>query len=139
MRKKVPLKSKGSAHRRCSLLLLALLGIVPIDGFTKVQDAASSKLLVASTRNSSRQNGTVTGQVKDGSGQPLPGVSVSLRGTATGTITDADGRFSLSVPDSGQPVLIFTYIGFEKQEIPVGNQSTLNITLREDAKSLSEV
>ncbi|GEO05731.1 SusC/RagA family TonB-linked outer membrane protein [Adhaeribacter aerolatus] len=118
---------------------MALLGIVPIAGFTSGLEAASSKLVVSVTLNTIRQNGTVTGQVKDSAGQPLPGVSVSLKGTNTGTITDADGRFSIATPDGSQPVLIFTYIGFEKQEVAVGNQSTLNINLREDAKSLSEV
>ncbi|MGV3588384.1 MAG: SusC/RagA family TonB-linked outer membrane protein [Adhaeribacter sp.] len=134
-----PLKSKGSANRRCSLLLMALLGIVPIEGFTKGQEAASSKLLVSIIRDSNQQNGTVTGQVKDGSGQALPGVSVSLKGTNTGTITDADGRFSLAVPDTGQPVLVFSYIGFERQEVAVTGQGSLNIILREDAKALQEV
>ncbi|MDB5261870.1 MAG: hypothetical protein JWQ14_1151, partial [Adhaeribacter sp.] len=140
MNKKLPtFKSKRSFHRRSSLLLLTMLGIVPLDGFTHSFEAATVKHTMAINRSGSEQNDTVTGQVKDGGGQPLPGVSVSLKGTANGTITDVNGRFSMAIPDVGQPVLIFTYIGFEKQEIAVGNQSVLNITLREDAKSLSEV
>ncbi|MCU0450630.1 MAG: TonB-dependent receptor [Bernardetiaceae bacterium] len=71
-------------------------------------------------------------------GSPLPGVSVLIKGTTTGTTTDVNGAYRLaSVPD--QATLVFSYVGFTKLEIPVGNQSELNISLKSDEKLLSEV
>jgi len=85
------------------------------------------------------QNGlTVTGVVKDEAGTALPGVTVLLRGTSAGTATDAAGNYSLSLPDAGG-TLIFSFVGFVTQEVPVNNQSKINIVLRTDAKTLEEV
>ncbi|QDH78934.1 TonB-dependent receptor [Echinicola soli] len=69
---------------------------------------------------------------------PLPGVSILLKGTGRGTVTDIDGRFTLEVPDEGA-VLTFSSIGFETQEITVGSQTTLNVTLQVDMQQLGEV
>jgi TonB-linked SusC/RagA family outer membrane protein len=85
------------------------------------------------------QQRTVSGSIKSGEDQtPLPGVNVIVRGTNTGTITDADGTFSLPIRNEND-VLVFSFVGFLSQEIAVGNQTTLNITLQTDAKQLSEV
>ncbi len=84
------------------------------------------------------QDITVAGLVTDITGAPLPGASVVLKGTTTGTETDFDGNYTLGdVPSDG--VLIVSYIGFETQEIPVNQQTTINITLQEDTQSLDEV
>ena len=80
----------------------------------------------------------VTGKVSDKSGQPLPGVSVTLKGTSTGTTSDASGAFSLTAKDS-TAVLVFTYVGFPMQEITLGNRSTLDVTLSSSAGQLNEV
>ncbi|NDV95357.1 SusC/RagA family TonB-linked outer membrane protein [Dysgonomonas sp. 521] len=80
---------------------------------------------------------SVSGIVKDESGLELPGVSIVVRGTTTGTVTDNDGRYSINVPDNA--VLIFKYVGFVSQEIKITNQSVLNITLKEDTQALEEV
>lgn len=80
----------------------------------------------------------VTGTVKDVSGEPLIGVSVVVKGTSAGAITNFDGQFNISVPDS-KSVLVITYVGYTKQEIVVGNQTVFNITLSEDAELLEEV
>ena len=81
----------------------------------------------------------VMGQVKESEkGEPLPGVSVILRGTSTGTVTDIDGKFTLSVPENGESALIFSYIGFVAQTISVGNQSVIDINLVSDAQLLDE-
>ncbi len=80
-------------------------------------------------------NGRVTSQ-EDGT--PIPGVNVVIKGTATGTASDADGRFNLSVPGS-DAVLVFTFIGYATQEITVGSQTTINVQLAPDAKQLGEV
>ena len=81
---------------------------------------------------------TVTGNVKDASGEPLIGVSVVIKGTSTGAMTDIDGNFSLpSVPSSAQ--LTFSYVGFKSQTVSVGNNSKFDITLQEDNTTLEDV
>ncbi|RYC66435.1 SusC/RagA family TonB-linked outer membrane protein [Spirosoma sordidisoli] len=83
------------------------------------------------------QNQTLTGKVSDQKGNPLPGVSVLVKGTTQGATTDADGNYRLSVP--GNARVGFSFIGFLSQEIAVGSQSTLNVTLAEDTRQLEEV
>ncbi len=80
----------------------------------------------------------VKGRVTDGKGDALPGVSVLVKGTQQGTITDAQGNFSLDVVTE-QAILVFSYVGYIGKEIPVENQTTLQITLEEDEKALEEV
>jgi TonB-dependent starch-binding outer membrane protein SusC len=81
---------------------------------------------------------TVTGSVQDESGAVLPGVSIVLKGTQTGTTTNFEGKFSIDVPDS-KSILIFSYVGYEPQAVEVGNKNVLDIRLITDIKSLSEV
>ncbi|WP_229203972.1 TonB-dependent receptor [Dyadobacter alkalitolerans] len=80
----------------------------------------------------------IKGQVTDSENSPLPGVSVLVKGTSEGSLTDENGNFKISV-DSESGVLIFSYIGFQTREVPVGNNTSLTIALKEDTKSLSEV
>jgi TonB-linked SusC/RagA family outer membrane protein len=80
-------------------------------------------------------SGTVT-STEDGSS--LPGVNVLLKGTTIGTATDADGKFSLSIP-SGDGTLVFSFIGLEAKEVNIGNQTVINTTLAMDITQLSEV
>lgn len=68
----------------------------------------------------------------------MPGVSVVLKGTAKGTNTDADGNYTIMVPEKGGK-LVFSFVGSETQELEVGNRSTLNVSLANDAKQLGEV
>ena len=85
------------------------------------------------------QGKSVTGQVTDPNGEPLIGVSVQVKGTKTGAITDFDGNFRLANVSEGS-TLVFSYIGYLTEEIRVGGGSEpLKITLREDAQSLEEV
>jgi TonB-linked SusC/RagA family outer membrane protein len=84
------------------------------------------------------QSVSVTGTVVDDSGETIPGVNVSVKGTTIGTITDANGSFTLSVPDNNA-VLVFSFIGFTTQEIKVGTQRTLQVVLTEDNLVLDEV
>ncbi len=86
----------------------------------------------------SAQDRSISGKVSDEDGQGLPGVNVILSGTSTGTTSDIEGNFNVSVPESGG-VLVFSFIGFATQEIEVGNQSSINVTLLPDTKQLSEV
>jgi len=86
---------------------------------------------------STMQAQTVTGTVSDSSG-PLPGASVVVKGTTNGTQTDFDGNYTLSDVAS-DATLVVSYIGFASQEVAVNGQSTINITLQEDATALDEV
>jgi TonB-linked SusC/RagA family outer membrane protein len=81
---------------------------------------------------------TVTGIVKDTKGETLIGVSVLLKGTKIGTATDGNGRFTLRVPDN-TAVLVVSYIGYTTKEVPVGNQTTVNVVLTENQSNLNEV
>ncbi|WP_245917019.1 TonB-dependent receptor [Mucilaginibacter yixingensis] len=80
----------------------------------------------------------ITGKVTDEKGETLIGVSVKLKGTTSGTTTDVNGKFTLSVPDS-KAILVFTYIGYDTQEIAVGDKSILNVVLKAKENSLNEV
>ena len=79
---------------------------------------------------------TVTGNVSDQSDNPLPGVAVVIEGTSTGTVTDFDGNYSITVND-GQ-ILVFSYLGYETQRITV-DTVTLNIVMLESSSELDEV
>ncbi len=90
------------------------------------------------TPKTSQQTKSITGNVTDDSEQPLPGVSIVVKGTTTGTITDFDGKFLISdVP--GDATLIFSFVGMKSQEIAVAGQSTFNITMEEDAIGIEEI
>lgn len=85
------------------------------------------------------QNGrSVSGIVKDANGETLVGVTVLELGTTNGIITGIDGRYKLNLVSS-KPVLVVSYVGYAKQEIPVGNRRDINVTLKEDAVGLDEV
>lgn len=80
----------------------------------------------------------IKGTIKDSAGEPIIGANVILKGDATvGSITDIDGNFDLSVPSNA--TLQVSYIGYNTQDVPVGNKSFLNITLKEDTETLDEV
>lgn len=80
----------------------------------------------------------VNGTVKDDKGESLPGVTIQIKGETTGTLTDIDGNYFITVP-SKETVLVFSYIGFDKQEIKVGNQININVNLKETPTGLNEV
>lgn len=84
------------------------------------------------------QNRTVTGKVTDEQGKPVANASVSVKGTAKGTITKEDGTFTLSVADNAKTIVISS-VGFTAQELPLGNKYSLTVTLASSDMSLSEV
>ncbi len=84
------------------------------------------------------QNLTVRGKVSDDGGQPLPGVSVVVKGTTTGTVTGPEGNYQLNVPSSNA-TLVYSFIGYMTKEVPVNNQSTIDLSLATDMKALNEV
>lgn len=106
---------------------------------TALRAAIWSLLLALSSFCAMAQNAfTVKGTVTAESGEGLPGASVILKGTSTGTTTDVDGKYSLNVPD-GNGTLVFTYIGYINQEIVIGNRSQLDVKLVVNDKTLEEV
>ena len=84
------------------------------------------------------QSVSISGKISDEAGTALPGVNVIEKGTTNGTVTDSEGAYRLSV-GSTESVIIFSFVGTVTQEIRVGTQSELNVTLINDVKSLSEV
>ncbi len=80
----------------------------------------------------------ISGRVTDESNAPVPGVNVLLKGTQRGTVTDAEGQYRLQIPE-GSATLVFSYVGFLPQEVVVGSQTSVNVTLKSDNKSLDEV
>lgn len=82
---------------------------------------------------------TITGEVRDESGTPLPGVTVLLKGTQVGVATDVNGKFTMSIPASSKHTLIFTFIGMEKKEITVDGEKPISVTMRYEETALDEV
>lgn len=81
---------------------------------------------------------TVTGIVKSSSGDPLAGVSVTLKGSSNGTVTNSKGEYTLTLPD-GNGTLVFTFTGFRRQEIIINGRSTINVTLEESVVTLNQI
>ncbi|MDR1171689.1 MAG: TonB-dependent receptor [Bacteroidales bacterium] len=81
---------------------------------------------------------TVTGTVVDGFAEPIPGVNIVVKGTAHGVVTGVDGKYTISAP-SANSILVFSFIGYVTQELVVGDQRTINITLVEETRQIEEV
>lgn len=84
------------------------------------------------------QQRTITGTVRDQDNATLPGVSIVVKGTNQGTVTDADGKFQLAVPPEAQ-TLVISFVGMKSQEVDIGAQSQVNVTLEQEAVGLGEV
>jgi outer membrane receptor protein involved in Fe transport len=95
-------------------------------------------VLLSSISYSYAQERSVTGKVTTAAdGVALPGANIQIKGTTRGTNTDAEGNYRINVPDNS--TLIFSFIGVESQQIPVGSQTTINVSLKADTKQLNEV
>lgn len=82
----------------------------------------------------------ISGVVLDSKNEPLPGVSVAIKGTTLGTITDVSGKFQLrNIPDASQKTLAFSFIGFESVEKLIGNQTSLKVVMKESTRVIDEV
>ena len=80
---------------------------------------------------------TVKGTVNDDAGEPIIGASVKVAGTNTGAVTDLNGNFSVNATKSGQ--LVVSYVGYETQRVKIEGRQTINIVLKDDAQTLSDV
>src|SRR5690606_13853803 len=80
---------------------------------------------------------SISGTVSDGNGQGMPGVNVIVKGTSSGTTSDAEGKYTISVPDGGSSILVFSFIGFQTQEVDAGTRTTVNVTMTEDVRELT--
>ncbi len=103
-----------------------------------VSAALTLILVLICTLQTFAQDVTVSGKVTDpADNSPLPGVNITVKGTTTGTVTDGTGAYSIAVP--GNSTLVYSFIGYTTQEIPVNNRSTIDVALAGDVQALSEV
>jgi len=129
-------------------LALVLINLVTLDTYTQVSDyeqnqisVSREKLLadnIAMNNFEAMQGVTISGKISDSDGNPLPGVNIIEKGTNNGTVTDLDGNFTLTV-SSKESVITFSYIGYITEEIRVGDQTNISLTMVEDLIGLSEV
>ena len=133
--KKSPKQNWESNIRRTPIILglSAALCMPSAFSYANASDPVAGELV-----QSVQQGRTVTGKIIDDTGEPLIGVSVLVKGTTVGTITDFDGNYSLEVP-SGKNILVISYIGYKTQDITVGKSNQLNIKMEADTQALDEV
>ena len=84
------------------------------------------------------KRGTIKGKVSDKNG-PMPGVTVIIKGTSIGVMTDAEGNYSLTLPDVAEPVLLFSFVGMKTQEVKYEGQEALDVVMVEDTQEMDEV
>jgi outer membrane receptor protein involved in Fe transport len=84
------------------------------------------------------QNRTISGKVTDSNGNPLPNASIQLKGTKTGTVTNAEGVFSINVPQNVRTIVV-SAVGLSQQELTIGNQTQVTVVLAGSDQSLQEV
>lgn len=104
----------------------------------KAQDPVSATLQPSLLAKAELPDTAITGAVHDEQGQPLPGVSVLLKGTTVGTVTDASGNYSIQAPDT-HGTLVFSYVGFETKEVPMNSQTNLDVVLGSSVSAISQV
>lgn len=130
MKQKTPFKSKRLKEAWAPLIMALFLPISGFAGEPNIKEAHRSGI-VSPLAN-------VTGTVKDSKGQPLPGVSVRVKGASTGTSTDANGVFRLNLP-TGNEILVISMVGYKTQEMPAAGKTTLVVVLEEETSNLDEV
>ena len=95
-------------------------------------------LMVVSEQLFGQANKTISGNVSGPDGEPIPGATVVVKGTTSGTVTDLDGNYSLLVSETDE-ILVISFVGFGSEEIEIGNQSIINVSLSDDGADLDEV
>ena len=123
---------KKSNSRLSNPFLSGILAVLLVFGFQAVKaENLSYDVAIEAFQT------TVSGTVTDADGAPLPGANVLVKGTTNGTQTDFDGNYTIDA--ASDAVLVFSYIGFATQEVPVNGQTTINVQMSEDANKLDEV
>ncbi|MEM8928037.1 MAG: TonB-dependent receptor [Bacteroidota bacterium] len=123
---------KKTNKRLSNVFRSGILTIMLVLGFQAVQaENLSNDLGIEALQT------TISGTVTDSNGAPLPGANVVVKGTTNGTQTDFDGNYTIDA--ASDAVLVFSYIGFSTQEIPVNGQTSINVQMAEDANLLDEV
>lgn len=120
-------------YRRGMLIIMFLLAL----GILVILAMSQAKAATASFKFPTSFQQEVTGQVTGTNGQPLMGVTISLKNRGVGTTTGRNGNYAITT-QSGD-TLVFSFIGYQKQEVPVGNRATIDIVLEEDIAAFSEV
>jgi hypothetical protein len=117
-------------------LIFLTIGILLLFSGTLVASDDKDQLAgLDKNSNLSLQEIVVSGVVTDESNLPLPGVNIVIKGTTAGAITNVEGVYRINVPNTSA-VLVFSYVGYSTQEIAVGNQTTINVSLVPDLTSL---
>ncbi len=108
---------------------------------TDIRFEIKDKKILLFPKSGSQKNKTLTGIVKDSRGEPLIGASVVVEGFSTGTVTDIDGNFTISVADeaASNNSLVISYVSYITQRIPIKNKTVFNIVMVEDSKTIEEV
>lgn len=114
------------------------LSFKQIDEMILVRPIPASTSLLTPDQKIQPVNLSIKGRVVDDKGEGLPGVSILLKGTTTGTLTDVMGDYKIDVPNA-ESVLIFSYVGFKSEEVVVGSRNTIDVTLTNDNKVLQEL
>ena len=105
------------------------------DGVVIIREAGKKQI----TAGILPQSRKITGRVRDHGGHPLPGVTVVLKGTSVGVVTDVDGHFKMDLPADHETVLVFSFVGMKTQEVYYKGEKELNVVMEEDVKQMDEV
>ena len=122
-------RMKKSLHLQWLIKPLILLLIFPVSNLSATTLSLKEDMV---------QSQMISGTVKDVSGQPIPGVTVVVKGTTVGTITDSNGKFAFSGLHSNA-ILVFTFVGMKKQEVPIAGKKHINLVMKEESIGLDEV
>ena len=105
------------------------------DGVVIIREAGKKQI----TAGILPQSRKITGRVRDHGGHPLPGVTVVLKGTSVGVVTDVDGHFKMDLPADHETVLVFSFVGMKTQEVYYKGEKELNVVMEEEVKQMDEV
>jgi TonB-linked SusC/RagA family outer membrane protein len=128
--KKAPDYVSGFNLKKKLIMFYVLVSLSQVHAYTMSYKSTTGLQII-------QQQKSISGLVKDENGMPLPGASVSIKGTKIGTITDFDGKFTLKVEENS--VLIVSYVGFANMEVAVNGKTTISIKLKKDGTALDEV
>lgn len=134
MKKSVVMNFKKQTSLLIALLVLVWSGVNASEGGKKANPSPNSATESAVYMQTQQ---TVTGRVTDADGVSMPGVTIMIEGTTTGSITDADGRYSITAPSNG--VLVFSFIGYLTERIPINGRSVIDLVLVQDVLQIQEV